>query len=161
MCSIKTDIQCYRRQNYKGHVQIKILLILNCILCINALFQPNSNNWSLWEHSHQKKGEIFFSLCKPPMLGIHRLMYIVEVLVRQKYLFQVLLHQNPYRHLNSIVLFLWTTRDQFHSRFPLQESIGCFMGVAIHTQQQNPMETNSTTSHDSFQKLDRNSGQDR
>jgi hypothetical protein len=34
-------------------------------------------------------------------------MYIVEILLKQKDLLQVLLfHQNPYRHLNSIVLFL-------------------------------------------------------
>ncbi len=49
------------------------------------------------------------------MLGIQRLMYIVEILLKQKDLLQVLLlHQNPYKHLNSIVLFLWTTRDQLH-----------------------------------------------
>jgi hypothetical protein len=34
-------------------------------------------------------------------------MYIVEILIKQKDFLQVLLfHQNPYRHLNSIVLFL-------------------------------------------------------
>jgi hypothetical protein len=42
-------------------------------------------------------------------------MYIAKVLLRQKDLLQVLLHQNPYKHLNSIVLFLWITRDQFFS----------------------------------------------
>jgi hypothetical protein len=65
--------------------------------------------------SPKERGDIFF-MCEPPIMGIHTLMYIAEVLLRQKDLLQVLfLHQNPYRHLNSIVLFLWTTRDQFLS----------------------------------------------
>jgi hypothetical protein len=53
------------------------------------------------------------------MLSIQRLMCIVEVLLRQKDLLDLLkvllLHQNPYKHLNYVVLFLWTTKDQFHS----------------------------------------------
>jgi hypothetical protein len=45
-------------------------------------------------------------------------MYITKVLLRLKELLQVLfLQQDPYRHLN-VVLFLWTTTDQFFFRFP-------------------------------------------
>ncbi len=37
MFSTKIDILRYRRQNYKGHVWIKIVLILNCILWHQSL----------------------------------------------------------------------------------------------------------------------------
>jgi len=46
-------------------------------------------------------------------------MHITEVLLRLKELLQVLLlQQDLYKHLNVIILFLWTTTDQFFSRFP-------------------------------------------
>jgi len=54
--------------------------------------------------SPKRKGEILSSLCKPPMLGIHILMYIAEVFTEID-LFQILLlFQNLSRHLNFIVL---------------------------------------------------------
>jgi len=74
-------------------------------------------------------------------------MYITEVLLRLKEVLQVLiLQQDPYRHLNAIVLFLWTTRDQFLSQFPLYEATSCFMRVVAHTpNSRNPIDTNLTT----------------
>jgi hypothetical protein len=55
-------------------------------------------------------------------------------LTKTKRLLHVLfLHLDLYRHQNFIVLFLWMTRDQILSCFPLEESICCFMGVTTHT----------------------------
>ncbi len=65
----------------------------------------------------KKKGGILSRVWTLNTRGTN-LMYIIEVLLRLKELLQVLLlQQNPYIHLNVIVLFLWTTRDQFLSQF--------------------------------------------
>jgi hypothetical protein len=53
--------------------------------------------------SPKERGNTFF-IVKIPMLSIQRLMCIAEVLQRQTDLLQVLLlHQNPYKYLHSIV----------------------------------------------------------
>ncbi len=67
----------------------------------------------------KKKGGILSRVWTLNTSGTN-LMYIIEVLLRLKELLQVLLlQQDPYRHLNVFVLFLWTTKDQFRSWFPL------------------------------------------
>jgi hypothetical protein len=60
-------------------------------------------------------------------------MWIVEILLRQKDYYKFFFHQDPYKHQNFIILFLWTTRDHILSWFPLKESTGCLMGMAVHT----------------------------
>jgi hypothetical protein len=65
---------------------------------------------------HQKEKGKYFLRVQTPNVGHIDSMYIAKVLLRRKDLLQgLLLHQNPYKYLNFIVLFLWTTRDQFLS----------------------------------------------
>jgi hypothetical protein len=66
----------------------------------------------------KKGGNVLSALYKSQLLIIQRLVHIVEVLQRWTNLLQVLFfHQNPCKHFHSIILFLWTTKDQFHFLF--------------------------------------------
>jgi hypothetical protein len=124
-------------------------------------FQINSSQPSetLWKGVTKKKREILATWINLSA-GLAHTSCIAEVLLKQQHLPQILfLHQIPYRHLNLIVLILWTTRDRFLSWFLFKESTHCFIRVAAHTQNnKNPTPTNLTTSHGSSQKLDKEVG---
>jgi hypothetical protein len=89
-------------------------------------------------------------MCKPLMLDKQTQCVFVKILLRQKYLFQVLfLHEIPYRYLNLIVLFLWTIRDQFLFDFLSWSQLVAYGSGSSYPNNKNPTNTNLTTSHGS------------
>jgi hypothetical protein len=52
---------------------------------------------------------------------------------RKKIITSIISTSKSLQTTNFIILFLWTSRDQIFSWFPLKESIGCLLRVAAHT----------------------------
>jgi len=55
---------------------------------------------------------IFSTVCTFPLLDIHGLKYVFETLKCDNSDSNVLLFQDPNRHLSSMAIILWTTKDQ-------------------------------------------------
>jgi hypothetical protein len=98
---------------------------------------------------HQKKRGIFFALCISPLLNIHGLMvYCWNFYWSRKIMLKVLLlFQNLYKHLSSIVLMLWTTMNQsFISISSLKVNMLLHVRWQLMPNNRIPTEINSTTS---------------
>ncbi len=101
------------------------------------------------------------SLYKSQLLSILRLVHMAKVLKRLTHLFQVLLlHQNlAYIYILS-PYFYGPQRISFTLDFLSKSQHVVSQEWQLIPNNKNPKETNSTISHDSFSRLDRDSGHD-
>jgi hypothetical protein len=84
------------------------------------------------ELSVKRKGRCFF-VCKLLMLDIQTQCELLKSYWDRKIVTRIIFSSKSLQTPNFIVLFLWITRDQILSWFPLKESTGCLMRVAAHT----------------------------
>jgi hypothetical protein len=108
-----------------------------------------------------KKREIFFSLYKSQLLSISRLMHMAKVLKRWTHLLQILLlHQNLADIYILSPYFYGPQKISFTLDFLSKSQHVVSQEWQFIPNNKNPTKTNSTISHDSFSKLDRDSRHD-
>jgi hypothetical protein len=80
-----------------------------------------------------KRKERCFYVCKLLMLDIQIQCELLKSYWDRIIVTSIISSSRSLQTPNFIVLFLWITRDQIFSWFPLKESTGCLMRVATHT----------------------------